>query len=69
MDTQELIVSQDNLAPFILLKDSGDVSVTANFSLLDWDAMKTANPNSEYKISLITSRGNFFDTIGRPFNT
>ncbi len=69
MDTQELIVSQDNLAPFISLKGSGDVSVTANFSLLDWDAMKTANPDSEYKISLITSRGNFFDTIGRPFNT
>ena len=69
MDTQELIVSQDNLAPFLSLKDSGDVSVTANLPLADWNAMKTSNPDSEYKISLITSRGNFFDTIGRPFNT
>ena len=69
MDTQELIVSQDNLAPFLSLKDSGDISVTANFSPLDWGAMQAANPDSEYKISLITSRGNFFDTIGRPFNT
>ncbi|MHA1989018.1 MAG: hypothetical protein ACW98D_20550 [Promethearchaeota archaeon] len=69
MDTQELVVSQDNLAPFLSLKDSGDVSVTANLPLSDWGAMKAANPASEYKISLITSRGNFFDTIGRPFNT
>lgn len=69
MDTQELIVSQDNLAPFLSLKDTGDVSVIANLPLANWNAMKTAEPDSDYKISLITSRGNFFDTIGRPFNT
>ena len=69
MDTQELIVSQDNLAPFLSLKDTGDVSVIANLPLANWSAMKTAEPDSDYKISLITSRGNFFDTIGRPFNT
>ena len=25
--------------------------------------------NWEYRISIITSRGNFFDTVARPFNT
>ena len=29
----------------------------------------TAYMNSDYKISVIASRGNFFDTVARPFNT
>lgn len=69
MDTQELIVSETNLAPFLSLKDYGDITVNGNLALGGnvWD-----DPNyrdSDYKISLITSRGNFFDTIARPFNT
>ena len=69
MDTQELLVSEDNLAPFLTLKNSGDITVNANLPLLDWNAMKTTHPDSEYKISLISNRGNFFDSIARPFNT
>jgi len=69
MDTQELLVSEDDLAPFLTLKNSGDITVNANLPLADWSAMKSTYPDSEYKISLISSRGNFFDSIARPFNT
>ena len=69
MDTQDLILSEDNLAPFISLKDFGDVTVNANLPMGGNIWNDTAYKNSDYKISVITSRGNFFDTIARPFNT
>ncbi len=67
MDTQELLLLEDNLAPFLSLQDVGDISLNANLPPGRWD-----DPNyqdSQYKISIITSRGTFFDTIARPFNT
>lgn len=67
MDTQELLLSQNNLAPFLSLKDSGDISVNANLPPGKWNDVNYKD--SEYKISIISSRGNFFDTIARPFNT
>ena len=69
MDTQDLILAEDNLAPFILLKDYGDVTINANLPLGGNIWNDTAYKDSDYKISVITSRGNFFDTIARPFNT
>ena len=33
----------------------------------DWDCGSTTE--HDYKISIITARGNFFDTVARPFNT
>ena len=69
MDSQDLILSEDNLAPFISLKDYGDITINANLPLGGNIWNDTAYKNSDYKISVITSRGNFFDTIARPFNT
>ena len=69
MDTQDLILSEDNLAPFISLQDFGDVIINANLPLGGNIWNDTAYMNSDYKISVITSRGNFFDTVARPFNT
>jgi len=68
MDTQELLVYQDNLASSLPLKDSTDIIVNANLaSSGQWaDSMYV---DSDYKISITTIRGNFFDTIARPFNT
>jgi len=56
MDTQELLVYQDNLASSVPLKDDTDIIVNVYV-------------DSDYKISITTIRGNFFDTIARPFNT
>ena len=67
MDTQELLLLEDNLAPFLSLEDVGDISVNANLPPGRWDDPNYQN--SQYKISIVTSRGNFFDTIARPFNT
>jgi len=68
MDTQELLVYQDNLASSLPLKDGTDIIVNANLaSSGQWaDSMYV---DSDYKISITTIRGNFFDTIARPFNT
>jgi len=68
MDTQELLVYQDNLASSVPLKDDTDIIVNANLeSSGQWvDSMYV---DSDYKISITTIRGNFFDTIARPFNT
>lgn len=68
-DTQDLLYYEDNLDPFLSLEDVNDVSINADLPVSDWDAMNTSNPDSDYKISIITSRGNFFESIARPFNT
>jgi len=68
MDTQDLIVMEVNQASFLPLKDT--VQIVVNKDLMfpgNWN-----DPSfefSEYKISVTTVRGNFFDTIARPFNT
>ena len=69
VDTQELLLHLDDLAPFLSLEDVEDITVNANLPVGNWTLMNSNNPNSEYKISLTTSRGNFFDSIARPFNT
>jgi len=68
MDTQDLLVMEVNQASFLPLKDTVEIEVDANLQFTgQWN-----DPNyefSEYKISVTTVRGNFFDTIARPFNT
>ena len=72
MDTQDLIFYQDNLAGFISLKNYSDISINGNLpgpnTWNDGDVYGLYK-DSDYKISVITSRGNFFDTVARPFNT
>ena len=72
MDTQDLIFYQDNLAGFLSLQNYSDISITGNLpgghTWSDGDGFGLYK-DSDYKISVITTRGNFFDTIARPFNT
>ena len=72
MDTQDLIFSQDNLADFVSLKSYSDISINGDLPGADtWNDgdVNGLYRDSDYKISVITSRGNFFDTVARPFNT
>ncbi len=68
MDSQELLVMEANQASYLPLKDFVQIDVNANLQFTgQWN---DANYEfSEYKISVTTVRGNFFDTIARPFNT
>ena len=69
VDTQELLFHEDNLSPFLSLEDVTDISFNAELPLADWNAMNASSPDSDYKISMVTGRGNFFESIARPFNT
>ena len=56
----------------IPLKESKEINfiATLNPSHPSWDHQDLDDdPNHEYKISVITERGNFFDTIVRKYNT
>ena len=72
MTNQKLVFKMDSIgsfAPIVLpLKNSTDVIVDAiDIEGVNWG---TGDPTGkEYRISVITSRGNFFDTVARAFNT
>jgi len=72
MTNQKLVFKMDSIslfAPIVLpLKNSTDVIVDAvDIEGANWS---TGDPTGkEYRISVITSRGNFFDTVARAFNT
>ena len=53
----------------VQIKDSRLITVNANLEsgCVVWDCGSATD--NEYKISIITARGNFFDTVARPFNT
>lgn len=66
MTNQDLIIYNDTLPlsqSILRLEDSNDIVVYAAPSV-SW----TEN-SVDYKISVTTVRGNFFETIARPFNT
>lgn len=67
MDSQELLLYQDNFATTLPLKSGQDISVNANLPPGRWDDIDYVD--KDYKISITTLRGNFFETIARPFNT
>jgi len=63
---QDLLVYNDTLPlsqSIIHLKDDTDIVVYADPSV-SW-----TKDGFDYKISITTARGNFFDTIARPYNT
>lgn len=71
MTGQDLIFKIAGLGSFdpviLPLKNSTDFEVTGiNVKGGSWS---NAYQDQEYKVSIITSRGNFFDTVARPFNT
>lgn len=72
MTNQKLVFKISDISAFspivIPLKNSTDITVDAtDIEGLNWG---TGDPTGkEYKISVITLRGNFFDTVARAFNT
>ena len=69
IDTQELILEWDDINSTIQLEDFVVLNRTASLSVAPNIWNSTEYSMSNYKISLTTSKGNFFDTIARPFNT
>ncbi|MGQ0772335.1 MAG: hypothetical protein ACT4NT_06165 [Nitrososphaerota archaeon] len=67
-DTQELILHDKNVGIGTQPRVGTDIDSTANLLFSGrWD--DPAYVNSEYKISILTEKGNFFSTVARPFNT
>ena len=72
MTNQKLVFKITNLSTFapikIPLKNSTDITVDAvDIEGVNWsDGDPTGK---EYKVSIITQRGNFFDTVARAYNT
>jgi len=69
LDTQNILVDwEDGINSIIQIKESSDpIILDANLSSLTWN--DPLYLNSEYKISITTSKGNFFSTVASPFNT
>ncbi len=74
MTSQNVLFSISGIGTFdtdpILIKDSRSFvldPVNLEDGCIIWNCGSTTN--WEYKISIITSRGNFFDTVVRPYNT
>ncbi|MBI5860110.1 MAG: hypothetical protein HZB73_05415 [Nitrosarchaeum sp.] len=69
LDTQNILVDwEDGVNSTIQIKESSDpIIINANLSSLTWN--DPLYRNSEYKISVTTSKGNFFSTVASPFNT
>jgi len=75
IDNQEIIAKWVNVNQSIQIQDSQQITLDV---LDDSDILLTPSTavwndanylNSEYKISLTTTRGNFFTTVASPFNT
>ena len=72
MTNQELVYKITDLSSFapilIPLKNSTDITVDAiDIEGVNWSDGDPAG--KEYRVSIITSRGNFFDTVARAYNT
>ena len=66
MTNQDLLIYNDTLPlsqSVVHLKDDTDIIVYADPSIA-W-----TDDGLDYKISITTGRGNFFETIARPYNT
>lgn len=69
IDTQEMIVDWKSVDSDIDIKNSGSFITSASLNV---GTQKWSDPyykNSQYKISITTVKGNFFSTIGAPYNT
>jgi len=71
MTNQKILFKIDGMSAFvpitISIKSSTDITINANPEGGSWNSASIIE--KEYKISIITSRGNFFDTVARPYNT
>lgn len=67
IDSQELLVYNTTVTTGIPLKTVEKIIVYADLPADQWDV--DPYKDGDYKISVTTLRGNFFDTVARPFNT
>jgi len=79
MSNQKILFKMDSVSSFVpiflTIQNSTDIDIDADLDryaqppdFFSWDDGE--NPtNWEYRISIITARGNFFDTVARPYNT
>lgn len=73
-DTQEIIVDRVNVSTLVS-PDSSRISVKGQKEIVINNVLGSSNWNdsyyvdSDYKISITTSRNNFFSTIAIPFNS
>lgn len=69
LDTQNILVDwEEGVSSTVQIKESSDpITIDANLNSFTWN--DPVYRNSEYKISITTSKGNFFSTVASPFNT
>ena len=69
IETQNILVDWENgVSSTIQNKESSDpIFLTANIGSHTWN--ESLYFDSKYKISITTSKGNFFSTVASPFNT
>lgn len=69
IDTQELVLEWKDVNSIVQIENYVDLDITTNLPTSPNIWNSTYYSNSDYKISLTTSKGNFFTTIAHPFNT
>ena len=69
LDTQNILVDwEEGTSSTIQIKESSDpIILDANLNPFTWD--DSTYRTSEYRISITTSKGNFFSTVASPYNT
>jgi len=71
IDNQELIVNREPLNDTILIEDHTPLVLTSATLPIGpdqfWDSLEYRD--KIYKITVVTSKGNFFSTVAEPFNT
>lgn len=69
LDTQNILVDwEEGVSSTVQIKESSNpIIIDANLNSLTWN--DPIYRTSEYKISITTSKGNFFSTVASPFNT
>ncbi|TBR10749.1 MAG: hypothetical protein EPO62_02950 [Candidatus Nitrosotenuis sp.] len=67
-DTQDLIINNNTMAVDAQPNVGTNILLSGNLQFSQrWDDPNYVN--SKYEISILTSKGNFFGTVARPFNT
>jgi hypothetical protein len=71
MSSQNILYKIDDMSAFVPLtipiKSTVDFTIDANPEGGSWDSATIID--KEYRLSIITARGNFYDTVARPYNT
>ena len=69
LDTQNILVDwEEGVSSTVQIKESSNpIILNANLDSLTWN--DPLYRNSEYNISITTSKGNFFSTVASPYNT